>query len=400
MMKVLQLCSKPPRPTMDGGTMAMDSITRGLLSAGCKVKVLTIETDKHPFQREALTSDYLAQTEIEAVRVDLDFKILPAAVNTLCGDSYHVKRYVSQAFGQKLKEILQNEPFDVVHIESLFLLPYIPLIRHFSDAPVVLRAHNVEHLIWQRMAAHTSNRWRRGLLKQDALALRAYELEHINDCDGVACITREDADFFRSHGCRRPIEVVPIGVEVNDSPSKKVDNRTLYHIGAMDWKPNQEAVDWLLKEVWPTIHRAVPQAKLHLAGRKMPAEMMQKDAEGVEMHGEVADAKEFIADKHINIVPLLSGSGMRVKIIEAMAMGKTVISTSIGAQGIDYVHGENILIANTPDEFASCVRRCIEDTQYSRHIGEAAQRLVRDRYSLHTTTSQLMAFYNRIIEKQ
>ena len=134
MMKILQLCNKPPYPSVDGGTMAMNSITQGLLSQGCKVKLLTVETDKHPVRRELIPSEYLEQTGMESVYVDLAVKALPAAFALLCGESYHVKRYVSEAFAAKLREVLEKEQFDIVHVESIFLTPYVPLIRKYYDA--------------------------------------------------------------------------------------------------------------------------------------------------------------------------------------------------------------------------------------------------------------------------
>ena len=368
-MKVLQLCNKPPYPPVDGGTMAMDSITQGLLQEGCEVRVLAVETDKHPARQGHLPDTYREATRFEAVYVNLRVNPLDAAVAMLCGESYHVKRYVSHAFADKLRDVLQQEQFDVVHVESIFLTPYVPLIRKHSNAQVILRAHNVEHLIWRRVARSTHHGLKRWYLKHLSLTLRAYELEHVNDYDGVACITRNDADYFKANGCRRPIIVIPFGITLPGNPDKSIvpQNGFLYHIGAMDWMPNREGVEWLLEKVWPVVHREVPQAHLFLAGR--------------------------------NIVPLLSGSGIRVKIIEAMASGKTVVTTTMGAAGIDYTDGENLLIADTPDDFARQIKRLLSDTTYSHRVGEAAARLVAERYDRRRLASRLMEFYNERLAK-
>ena len=399
-MKVLQLCNKPPFPPVDGGTMAMNCIATGLLDAGCTVKVLAVETDKHP----ACHADdpHALQAEMETVYIDLRAKPLPAAAAMLCGESYHVKRYISRTFADKLEQVLAHETFDVVHVESIFLTPYLPLIRRHTQADVVLRAHNVEHHIWHQLARCTRRPLLRSYYKHLALTLRAYELEHINDYDGIVCISRDDADFFLRHGCRRPIATVPFGVEPPTLPATDAaDPCALFHIGSMDWLPNREGIGWLLKTVWPAIHRAAPAARLYLAGRKMPARWMNRqDDDGVTIEGEVESAADFIAGKQINIVPLLSGSGIRVKIVEAMSLGKTVITTAVGAQGIDYTDGENILIANTPDEFARHVSRCLDNPLRCRQIGEAAARLVRERYNTGTLTEQLITFYKRITQPQ
>ena len=395
-MKVLQLCIKPPFPTVDGGTMAMNSITQGLLREGCEVKVLAMESDKHPADRAKMGEEYLRQTGFESQYVDLSVKPLAAAVSMLCGESYHVKRFRSEAFAARLRAILEQETFDVVHLESLFMTPYVPLIRSLSDAKVVLRSHNVEHVIWQRVAASTPRGFKRWYLKHLALALRAYELEHVNDYDGVVCITKGDADYFRQHGCRRPLTSIPFGVEPDDAANVDVEPASLFHIGAMDWMPNRESIEWLLDEVWPVVHREVSQAHLYLAGRKMPQKWMDTPMDGVTVVGEVPDAGYFIAGKQINVVPLLSGSGIRVKIIEAMAAGKAVVTTTVGAQGIDYTEGENLLVADTPAQFAAQIKRLVDDQEYCHSVGEAAARLVAEHYDVKRLTAQLLQFYDKI----
>jgi len=376
----------------------MDSITSGLLCEGCEVKVLTVETDKHPVRRELIPAEYLKQTGLESVYVDLRVKPLPAIFAMLCGESYHVKRYVSEAFAAKLREILEKESFDIVHVESIFLTPYVPLIRKYSDAKIILRAHNVEHLIWRQVAQSCTNSLKRWYLKHLSLTLRAYELEHLNDYDGVVCITKNDAEVFRQAGCRKPVVSIPFGVDSGEVPSVEVEPDSLFHIGAMDWLPNQESIRWLLEEVWPVVHREVPQAKLYLAGRKMPSQWMNATIEGVSVIGEVPDAMYFIGSKKINVVPLLSGSGIRVKIIEAMSIGKTVITTTVGAQGIDYTDGENILIADTPEQFARQIKRCLDDDAFCSRVGEAAAQLVADQYDRKKLAEELIEFYHKRLE--
>ncbi|MBR1784073.1 MAG: glycosyltransferase [Bacteroidales bacterium] len=398
-MKVLQLCNKPPFPPVDGGTLAMNSITQGLLDAGCQVKVLTVETDKHPARLDRVPDDYRSRTGIEAVYIDLSVKAIPAGVAMLCGQSYHVKRYISNAFAAKLKSILEIEEFDVVHVESIFLTPYVPLIRNHSKAKIILRAHNVEHLIWKRVAQSTTNRLKRWYLKHLSLTLRAYEVEHINDYDGVVSITQGDADHFRELGLRRPSTVIPFGIEPEDVPDATPEPASLFHLGAMDWMPNRESISWLLDKVWPVVHKQVPQAHLYLAGRKMPDSLMNAKIDGVTVVGEVPDATRFIASKQINVVPLLSGSGIRVKIIEAMAAGKAVVTTTVGARGIDYTDGVDILIANTPDEFATKIKSLLDDPAYCRSVGDAAARLVAERYDTRKLTERLINFYKERIEQ-
>lgn len=396
-MKVLQLCNKPPYPPVDGGTLAMNSITQGLLAAGCEVRVLSICSDKHPVRKDRMTQEYCDATRFEAVYVDLGIHPLDAAVALLCGDSYHVKRFESKAFAARLREVLQEETFDIIHVESLFLTPYLPLIRKYSKAPVLLRAHNVEHLIWQRIAKSERNPFRRWYLKKLALALRAYECEHLNAYDGVVSITDNDARLLREMGCRKPIVAIPFGISPESLENVEVEPNSLFHLGSMDWMPNLDGIQWFLDNVWPKVHEAMPQLTLYLAGRKMPDDLMRLDMEGVKVVGEVPDAMYFIATKQINVVPLLSGSGIRVKIIEAMSAGKTVIATTIGAEGIAYTEGRDLLVADTPEQFVQQIRRCVDDPDFCQSVGRSAYRLIAEEYSNERLTQKMLDFYKHIL---
>lgn len=398
-MKVLQLCNKPPYPSVDGGTLAMNSITQGLMAAGCEVRVLSMCSDKHPVLEDRIDDNYRQATHFEAVHVDLGIHLLDAGVSWLCGESYHVKRFVSPEFTARLREVLKEEEFDVVHVESIFLTPYLPLIRKYSHAPVLLRAHNVEHLIWKRVAQSERNPFKRSYLKHLSLTLRAYECEHLNKYDGIMSITDKDAATFREMGCRKPIVSIPFGITPEDVEQVEVEPNSLFHLGSMDWMPNQEGVRWFLDKVWPLVHAQLPQLTLYLAGRKMPEELLNLQQDGVKVVGEVPDAMRFIASKQINVVPLLSGSGIRVKIIEAMSAGKVVISTTVGAEGIGYTDGENLLIADTPDQFLSQLKRCVENPEYCEQLGRNASRLIAQEYGTEGLTKRLLAFYDKFLDQ-
>ena len=394
-MKVLQLCSKPPYPPVDGGTLAMNSITQGLLAAGCEVRVLAMCSEKHPVLEDRIPDDYRLATRFEAVFVDLRLHPLDAGVAMLCGDSYHVRRFESKAFAARLAQVLQEETFDIVHVESIFLAPYVPVIRRHSNAPVILRTHNVENQIWRRMAMSERNCCKRWYIKHLALTLRAYEREHVNDFDGVVSITDNDADYFRSEGCLKPIVTIPFAITPVSVDGVAEQPGTLFHLGSMDWLPNQEGVRWFLDRVWPLIHSQMPSLTLHLAGRRMSDQLLNLKLEGVHIVGEVPDAATFIASKQINVVPLLSGSGIRVKIIEAMSQGKAVVTTTVGAQGIGAVDSRHLLIADTPERFATQIRRCVDDPAFRQTVGANARQFIADNYGIEPLTRQLLAFYDK-----
>lgn len=375
----------------------MNSVTQGLLEAGCEVRVLSLCSDKHPVLESRMTEEYRRATRFKAVHIDLGIHPLDAGVAVLCGESYHVKRFISKEFAKHLAQVLEEEQFDVVHVESIFMTPYVPIIRKHSSAKVVLRAHNVEHTIWRRVAQSERNPFKRWYLKHLSLTLGAYEREHLNDYDGVVCITANDERQLREMGCRRPMMAMPFGVMPETVMGVDEEPDSLFHIGSMDWMPNLEGVKWFLKQVWPKVHERMPQLTLYLAGRKMPEDLMRLEMEGVRVLGEVPDATYFIASKQINVVPLLSGSGIRVKIIEAMSAGKAVVTTTIGAEGIGCTDGKDVLIADTPEQFVEQLQRCVDNPEFRKEIGCNAARLIAEQYSNKQLTQQLLAFYDKIL---
>jgi hypothetical protein len=164
-MKILILCNKSPYPPKEGGPIAMNAIIEGLIEAGHQVKVLAINTNKYFIKENDIPESYRQKTGIETVYIDLSIKPLDALLNLFSKDSYHVQRFISKEFEKKLISILQNDTFDIVQLETLYISPFIETIRENSKAKIVLRAHNIEHLIWERVAEISSNPLKKLYLK-------------------------------------------------------------------------------------------------------------------------------------------------------------------------------------------------------------------------------------------
>ncbi|MEG1556150.1 MAG: glycosyltransferase, partial [Bacteroidales bacterium] len=150
-MKILQLCHKPPIPPVDGGCIAINNVTQGLLKSGHQVKVVAISTPKHPVKWSEFSEEYLQKTQFESVYIDTAINNISAIKSLLLGTSYHITRFVSKELIQKLTHILKKENFDIVQLESIFVAPYIQIIRQHSKAKIILRTHNIEHQIWERI---------------------------------------------------------------------------------------------------------------------------------------------------------------------------------------------------------------------------------------------------------
>jgi len=397
-MRVLFLCNKSPWPPKEGGPMAMNMLIEGLAVAGHQVKVLAVNSFKYNISPGLIPETYRQTTEIELIDVDLRLKPTDALVKLLTGKSYHVSRFISKDFSASVVKALQEHTYDVVQLETIFMCPYIPVIRTHSSAKIVLRAHNIEHLIWERIALETANPLKKWYLNQLARALKRFEIDAVQHVDGILAITPTDAGLIKTWKNHRPVIDIPFGIipERYTGEAGQIEIPSLFSLGSMNWIPNQEGIRWFLTHVWPDIHRQFPDLKYYLAGREMPAWMVELQLPNVVVVGEVPDARSFIASKSVMIVPLFSGSGIRVKIIEGMAAGKTVISTSIGAEGINYTHRENILIADTPCDFFSMVSICVSDPSVCIKIGEQAQNLVKTVYHTKILIEKMVAFYQQL----
>ncbi|MGQ0829067.1 MAG: glycosyltransferase [Bacteroidota bacterium] len=399
-MKILQLCHKVPFPPKDGGCIAINNLTTGLINEGHQVKVLAINTPKHFTDIQALPADYRNKTNIEAVFIDTDVKILPAFLNLFTDRSYNIERFYSRLFEQKLIDVLSKERFDIVQLESLYTSMYVQTIRKHSKAKIVLRSHNIEHQIWERTTNSTANFLKKWYLNLLTGRLKKYELNSLTAFDAIASITEGDSAYLKKQGVIYPIDTFPFGIDLQHitSKSKPEECISVFHIGAMDWAPNVEGIKWFLKYSWPKLQIKHPDLKLYLAGRNMPAELNTIAIKNVIVEGEVADSHTFMNSKGIMIVPLLSGGGMRVKIIEGMALGKTIVSTSIGAEGIDCTNNTNIVIADDPINFAEAISNCILDKTFFETIGNNAKNLAVQKYNNIDICNRLSNFYHQLIK--
>jgi glycosyltransferase involved in cell wall biosynthesis len=396
-MKILQLCHKPPMPARDGGCIAMNNITQGLLMGGHRVKVLTIFTAKHDLDLDSLSEDYLNATRIEGVFVDTEVNMVDAFSSYITSDSYNVNRFFSVDFDIRLTTILKREQFDVVHLESLFMTPYVATIKRYTQTPVILRSHNLEFIIWEKIARGTRNPFKRIYLSYLARKLREYELSAMNHVHGIAAISDEDRKRYLDLGVRKPICTVPFGINPDDyASSDDASELALFHLGAMDWSPNVEGIRWFLDSIWPAIHLKFPELKLYLAGRNMPAEFLDRRDPNVVFCGDVPDARAFVKSKKIMIVPLLSAGGIRVKIIEGMALGKLVISTTLGADGLNCMDGVQLMLADRKEQWLEKLEMLLGDADLRDRLAQNAIRHIHSNFTLQAVTAKLISFYKEL----
>lgn len=397
-LRILQVMNRVPWPLKDGGSIGYYNYTLGYHLAGCKVTVAALNTSKHHVQT---LPDELTQIA-KWITTDVDTSINPidAFLHLFRKGSYQVSRFYHTAFTNQLLQLVQSETFDVIVFESVFMAPYLSIIKPHTKALMVLREHNIEFEIWKTLAARESNPLRKWYLGHLAQRMEQFEKATINRFDVLTTVTPDDAKQLKQMGCTKPVFVSPAGVNCQKFKLvKEVESslRKIFFIGSLEWMPNKEGVEWFCKKVWPLIKDEYQLENCAIAGRNMPAYLKQFGDDKLSMIGEVEDAVSFMQDKQVMIVPLFSGSGIRVKILEGMAMGKTIICTTLACQGIECDNGVHLLIANTPEEFAEAIKRCLNDEKLCRQIGTQARRLVEEKYENTKVIEHIIDFYKHEI---
>ncbi|MBK9964226.1 MAG: glycosyltransferase [Holophagales bacterium] len=399
-MRILQLCPKVPWPPDDGGRVAMRVLALSLQKAGADVRVLSMNPAKHRVDPRSLP-DEARDLRLEAIDVDTPVTVGGALSSLVRGTSYNVDRFRSKAFERRLREVAGGQAPDVVLLESLFMAPYVPALRDATTARVVLRSVNLEHEIWEGLARGERRIARRLYLRHLARQLRRFEVATMNDVDAIVAVTPEDARTYARLGATVPLHVAPVGIGAGDYPDRsgQGDPWTLVFLGSLDWRPNLEAAEWFLGSVWPLVKRAVPQARFHVGGSNPPEGLAARlSSDGVRFLGRVPDARGFLSSGSAMVVPLLSGGGMRVKILEAMALGVPVASTRLGASGIGAEAGTEILLADGPEGLAAACASLLLDRDRSVGIGQAGRRRAHESFDADGIGGRLLEFLETVGE--
>jgi len=382
-MRILQVCKKFPYPLKDGESIAINNLSKSLNDLGADMTLLAMNTTKHYFDLKGQNNPFDHYQEIITVDIDNTIKLKDAFLNLFSRQSFHISRFVSRDFEKALIRLLKRSSFDVIQLETLYLAPYIPLIRKYSDARISMRAHNVESEIWTRITNNTSSFPKKIYLKYLSDKLHRFECRMLHHYDILMPITSRDLGIFRQMGFKGNAVVVPIGLDSTeykadyDSFRKKL---SISFIGSLDWMPNIEGLRWFLKNVWGKIQKELPGIQLHIAGRNTPDWLKNIKKKNIVVHGEVEDAAAFINEHSIMVVPLLSGSGMRAKILEGMALGKVVLTTRIGLEGIDATDKQEILIGDDVRDMVKAVKWCSKQNGRLEMVGRRACDFVQSNY--------------------
>lgn len=394
-MKVLVIGSRVPFPLRDGGAIATYNFLKGLSAAGLVVDYLSLNTHKHHVNQDTCLQQFHFLNNIQTFDIDTSVRPFPALLNFFKKTSYNIDRFTHQGFASMIQKAIDHNAYDLVHFEGLFVAQYLKMIR--TDLPCILRQHNIEYLIWERLASNEKNPVKKQYLKFLAKRLKSFEEQITPLFTASVSITKDDEVLTQKHLNARMTRTISAGLEVPEPSSVGVHQHSVYHIGSMEWLPNQDAMTWFRYAIWPLVVEKEPEAMFYMGGKHMPESFKSYSDKHFIVAGEISDLNQFTADKSILAVPLRSGSGIRIKTIEAMMSGKAVVSTRVGAQGLPLVHEVNCLIADDENEFSTALLSLMRDKNLRDTIAENGRQMALSTYGNEAISQKWVDFYQSIV---
>ncbi len=309
------------------------------------------------------------------------------------------KRLASPLFQTALDRLLQTESFDVIQCEGLEMAPFGLALRKNLATRLVLDEHNAEYLMQRRIFEQD---WQSGWKRRPAALyswlqarrLERYERTALEKFDRAIAVSEPDRAALAGLGpTSRPVAVIPNGIDLTEftpEGSEKEQPDTLVFTGTMDFRPNVDAVSWFVNEVWPRILAQKPNAQFFIVGRRpTPAVANLKNSPGIHVTGTVLDPRPYVRQSALYIVPMRMGGGVRFKVLEAMAMGKAIVTTPMGADGIDLTTGQEAVVADTAQDFAGAVLDLLNDPVRREKLAKQGRRFVEENFDWRKITPRL-----------
>ncbi len=397
-LKVLQISQKNLSAPLDGGKIAMRAMAAGLRNAGCVVDQWVLDTPRQPLQNDENTA---FPDTLYSGKLDTRIKAFDALKNFIFSSaSYNIERFRSEVLANEIAELVRKNAYDLVQVESIFAFALIESALKKIEVPIILRAHNAEHVIWERMAGGTNNPIIAFYLGKMSKRLKNDERTILSRIDGLIAISDTDLTLFRSLGYSGKAVVAGIPAMRIAQPNElaPTDSNQLFHLGSMDWLPNREGVEWFLHEIWPKLSARFPNLSLSLAGKSMPDAVLKKAGGNLNIE-QVDNAERFMLSHGMMVVPLRSGGGIRAKIIEGMAIGRIILSTSIGAEGIPVKDREHLFICDTAEDFIDVISYLQKHPESLERVSKNACTFAKENFSLETITKPVIDLYYELLHQ-
>ncbi len=399
-MKILFLTNKLPYPPKDGGSIATLNMITGLSDAGHEITCLSLNTVKHSFPIEKIPESLSQRISFIGIHCDSSIRPLRMLVNLLFSKApYIAERFNKPEFREKLSQLLREKAFDIVQLEGPYVGHFQETVIRESTALISFRAHNVEHRIWERKAANENRPLRKWYLRNMAGRLKHFEWQVADKSDCLVCISPLDERSFIEMGINKPVITIPTGLDMEDYPPSELPGiPSVFFIGALDWLPNQEGLEWFLDYVLEPLRKEVPELLFHVAGRNAP-KSFEKTLSGKQViyHGEVEDSKAFMMSHRIMVAPLFTGSGIRIKILEAMALGRPVVTTPIGIEGIPATNKREVMVAGNPEMFKDQIITLIRKEDAAQDLLKAGRKLIQENFDTFGLSTRISRFFKELV---
>lgn len=391
-MNVLIITHKAVFPVDDGHSFAMSQSILGLCACGAHVHVLAMNTSKHPKPAQLLQNPYPGLLTYETLSVNTTPGILSALINLCSSESYFVSRFRHAAFQKILLNRLKSQHVDIVQFEGIFPALYLNSVKSASSAFCIIRTHNIEFQIWEErmhLAAKGLKSW---YIKLQTARLKQFEINQLQMADAWLPISIEDAAVLKSlvHP-NKPLYVAPTGIEVKKR-NVHTNCKDLLFIGSLDWEPNRMGLDWFFSEVWPLLLQSHDSIQITLIGRgaqSYASSMLQ--CTGLDY---VPDLSVFYETHRVVIIPILHGGGMRIKLLEAMAYGMPVVTTSKGNQGVNAQANKHLCIADSALDFFNAITLLLTDSETRMQLEHAAQLWIASEFNQTQIMQGVYSQYN------
>ena len=399
-MRILQLCNKAPFPANDGSSIAIYNMAVGLHKNGVDLDLMTLNTKKHFKSDKNIPKAFFEDTHYLSVYKNTNPTLFGLITNLFSSKSYFETRFYFHEFEQKLIKKLQANSYDIIQLEGFFMSSYIPVIRQYSTAKIVLRAHNIEHIIWERHNRSVTNPFKKAYLTLQTKRLKKQELKAFKQVDYIVPITTTDEQIMAQWVDKSKMQTILTGVDIAEYQLEKdtlFETQSVFCFGSMDWLPNQQAVEWFLERCWPLVLDKIPSCKFIIAGRNIPDSFKQMASKHIHILENVPTSNEIYSRYNVMVVPLQSGSGLRIKIVEGLSFGKAIVTTPIGCEGIEIQNNRDVLIADTPQKFAHSVIALLENRELRNTMEVNAKSFAEEHLDNTKLTATLVRFYNSIL---
>ncbi|MEO0086345.1 MAG: glycosyltransferase family 4 protein, partial [candidate division WOR-3 bacterium] len=314
---------------------------------------------------------------------------------------YNYLKCQPRGFGELVRDAARSFRPEVIQVDFLHVGIYGLAASRQLNVPVILRAHNVDSCLMARFRAQATNPLVKAYAALQQARLRRYEQTFLPRFDRCVAITPRDAEAL-SRISGRPVDWIPAGVAVDDFSPAGSDEEpaSVVTVGLMQWLPNAVSTCWLLESVLPLVRQHEPEARLYVVGKEPPPAIQRHhDGQRVIVTGFVPDPRPWMARASVYAVPTRVGSGMRVKVLEALAMGKAVVSTRMGCEGIEgLVDGENIVLADSAQDFAAAIITLFRRPDLRARLGRAGRALVAERYRWEDVARRFLALYREVVQ--